>query len=390
VRLLKILSYTLNPRYCRRCTYFLVTAFHLFLWHPSVDLFFRREGLRWLFIFLFSASLAAIITPAMKYLAINIKALDYPTKRKSHREATPILGGVAIYISFVGSLLKNFVLDSDTKIILLCSTIVFIISLIDDIKQVSSWLRLLAQFLATSILIYSGIVLVIFPRNTLWGLILNIILTFLWIIGISNAFNFFDGMDGLVAGLGIITAFFLGIVAFQTHQPYLGWLAVATLGSCLGFLPYNFKLRSNAEIFLGDSGSIFLGFILAAFAVKGEWSENNPIVSLSAPLLIFAILIYDMIHITVSRIARKKIHGFLDWINYVGHDHMHHRFEALFRSKKMSVLFIYLISICLGSLALLLRYVDTPNAILILLQALIILILITLLESTANKYQRRK
>jgi UDP-GlcNAc:undecaprenyl-phosphate GlcNAc-1-phosphate transferase len=367
-----------------------VLAFHFLLWHPRVDLFFRREGLRWFSIFLFSVSLAYIITPITRHIAIKIKALDYPTKRKVHRQPTPILGGVAIYISFISSLLKNFVLDSDTKIILLSATIIFIISLIDDIKQVSSWLRLLAQILATSILIYSGIVLVIFPRYTLWGSILNIFLTFLWIIGIANAFNFFDGMDGLVAGLGIITAFFLGMVAFQTYQPYLAWLAVATLGSCLGFLPYNFKLRTNAEIFLGDSGSIFLGFLLASFAVKGEWAENNPIVSLSAPLLIFAILIYDMIHITISRILKKKIHSFLDWINYVGHDHMHHRFEALFRSKKMSVLFIHLISICLGSMALLLRYVDTPNAILILTQALIILILITLLESAANKYQRRK
>ncbi len=390
MQLIKILSYKFNPKYCRRCAYILVLAFHFLLWHPRVDLFFRREGLRWLFIFFFSASLAYIITPIMKHIAIKIKALDYPTERKAHRQPTPILGGIAIYISFISSLLKNFVLDSDTKIILLSATIIFIISLIDDIKQISSWLRLLAQILATSILIYSGIVLVIFPRYTLWGSILNIFLTFFWIIGIANAFNFFDGMDGLVAGLGIITAFFLGMVAFQTYQPYLAWLAVATLGSCLGFLPYNFKLRLNAEIFLGDSGSIFLGFILASFAVKGEWAENNPIVSLSAPLLIFAILIYDMIYITISRILKKKIHSFLGWINYVGHDHMHHRFEALFRSKKMSVLFIHLISICLGSLALLLRYVDTPNAILILTQALIILILITLLESTANKYQRRK
>jgi len=377
-------------KYLRKFLYYLILAFHLLLWHPRINLFFRREGLRWLLILLFALTLSYIVTPIIRYIALKIGALDYPSKRKLHREPTPILGGASLYIAFIGSLLKNFILDTSTQIILVSGTIVFIISLIDDIKQISAWLRLSAQILAATILIYWGIVLVIFPRETLWGLILNIILTYLWLLGIANAFNFLDGMDGLAVGLGIITAFFLGMVAFQTHQPYMGWLSVATLGSCLGFFPYNFKLRADAEIFLGDSGSTFLGFILAAFAVKGEWADNNPIIALSAPLLIFAIMIYDMIHITTTRIIKKKIRSFIDWIDYVGQDHIHHRFEALFRSKKISVLVIQLVSICLGSMALLLRYVNTLSAILILCQATIILILITILESAGNRLQRRR
>lgn len=387
---LESLSFSTNPKYHRIFIYCLICIFHLILWYPRVTRFFRQAGLRWLLILLFAITLSYIIAPVIRIIAERIGALDYPTKRKMHRKPTPILGGVAIYIAFMGSLLKNFVLDTSTQIILISGTIVFIISLVDDIKQMSAWLRLLAQILATSILIYWGIMLVIFPRNTTWGFIINIFLTYLWMLGIANAFNFFDGMDGLAVGLGIITAFFLGMVAFQTHQPYMGWLAVATLGSCVGFLPYNFKLRADAEIFLGDSGSTFLGFILAAFAVKGEWADNNPVISLSAPILIFAIMIYDMIHISATRIIKKKIKSFVDWIDYVGQDHLHHRFEALFRSRKISVLVIHLVSVCLGSMALLLRYVNTLNAILILCQATIILILITILESAGNRLQRRR
>jgi UDP-GlcNAc:undecaprenyl-phosphate GlcNAc-1-phosphate transferase len=113
-------------------------------------------------------------------------------------------------------------------------------------------------------------------------------------VGITNAMNFIDGMDGLAAGLSAIIALFMGIVAFQTRQPILGWIAIAMLGSCMGFLPYNFRANKPASIFLGDTGSIFLGFVLSSLAVIGEWADNNPIVSFTAPLLIFWVLIFDM------------------------------------------------------------------------------------------------
>jgi len=360
------------------------------LWFPSVESFFRRAGLRWVYILIFSLSLSLSLTPIMKRIALKFKLLDFPSARKIHRHPTPILGGVAVYSAFTFSLLKNFILDPGMKAVLLGATVVFLFSLIDDIKRLSPALRLGVQILAVSLLLKYGVYLVLFPPYLWWGMVVNAVLTYLWVIGIANAFNFLDGMDGLAAGLSGITAFFLGMVAFETNQPYLGWLAVAALGSSVGFLPYNFKIRGDAEIFLGDSGSTFLGFILASIAVKGEWADNNPIVSLTAPLLIFAVMIYDMVHITVSRVLTGKVKSVKEWIAYVGRDHIHHRFESLFRSKKQSVLFIYLISICLGITALLLRSATTKDALILLGQGATILILITFLERAGNRLERRR
>ncbi|MCK7503758.1 MAG: undecaprenyl/decaprenyl-phosphate alpha-N-acetylglucosaminyl 1-phosphate transferase [Desulfobacterales bacterium] len=140
----------------------------------------------------------------------------------------------------------------------------------------------------------------------IWGLIGNLLLTGLWIIGITNAMNFFDGMDGLAAGLGAIIAFFLGVVAFQTDQPFFGWISLAVLGGCLGFLPYNFRPSGSAVIFLGDAGSTVIGFVLACIAVYGDWAEGQPVVSLVSPVLIFWLLIFDMAHITCRPHSQRE------------------------------------------------------------------------------------
>jgi UDP-GlcNAc:undecaprenyl-phosphate GlcNAc-1-phosphate transferase len=210
-----------------------------------------------------------------------------------------------------------------------------------------------------------------------WG---NVLLTVLWIIGITNAMNFFDGMDGLAAGLGALIAFFLGIVAFQTDQPFIGWVAVAMMGSCIGFLPYNFRINGSATIFLGDAGSTVIGFILACVAVYGDWAEGNAVVALISPLLIFWILIFDMVHITVDRILTGKVLNFRQWIEYVGKDHLHHRLANVLGGNKKSVLFIYLLSLCLGFSAVALRNARVVDAVLLIIQASIMVILITFLE----------
>jgi UDP-GlcNAc:undecaprenyl-phosphate GlcNAc-1-phosphate transferase len=214
----------------------------------------------------------------------------------------------------------------------------------------------------------------------LWANTGNALLTIFWIIGITNAMNFFDGMDGLAAGLGALIAFFLGVVAFQTAQPFIGWVAVAMMGSCIGFLPYNFKIKGNAKIFLGDAGSTVIGFILACLAVYGDWAEGNTVVALISPLLIFWILIFDMVHITFDRILTGKVLNFRQWIEYVGKDHLHHRLANVLGGKKKSVLFIYLLSLCLGLSAVALRNARVVDAILLILQASVMVALITFLE----------
>jgi UDP-GlcNAc:undecaprenyl-phosphate GlcNAc-1-phosphate transferase len=201
-----------------------------------------------------------------------------------------------------------------------------------------------------------------------------------WIIGIANAMNFFDGMDGLAAGLGAVISFFLGVVAFQTGQPFLGWVAIAMLGGCLGFLPFNFRIKKSAAIFLGDAGSVVIGFILACVAVYGDWAQGNPVVALVSPVLIFWILIFDMVHITVDRILTGKVKNFRQWIEYVGKDHLHHRLANVLGGRKQSVLFIYLLGVCLGTSAVVLRNARPTDAVLLIIQACIMVVLITVLE----------
>ncbi|MBW2583444.1 MAG: hypothetical protein JRE36_07670, partial [Deltaproteobacteria bacterium] len=140
------------------------------------------------------------------------------------------------------------------------------------------------------------------------------------------------------------------------------------------------KARGNAAIFLGDAGSTVIGFILACVAVYGDWAESDPVVALISPLLIFWILIFDMVHITVDRILTGKVLNFRQWIEYVGKDHLHHRLAHVLGSDKRSVLFIYLLSLCLGFNALGLRNAQLVDAILHILVAVIIVVLITFLE----------
>jgi UDP-GlcNAc:undecaprenyl-phosphate GlcNAc-1-phosphate transferase len=324
------------------------------------------------------------MTPFVKYVAFKFNILDKPDPRKVHNTPTPLMGGIGIYFAFIIAILGNVIFSRELFAIIIGATIVFISGLLDDIMKLSSRVRLLLQLLAVMILITNGIAISIFEPTWI-GTLLNSLITCLWIIGLTNTTNFFDGMDGLATGLCILFSFFIGVVAFQTFLPFLGWLAVAVMGGCLGFLPSNFRAEKSAEIFLGDSGSNFLGFTLAAITVMGEWSEKSLVSSLVTPVLIFSVLIYDMIYITVSRIVTGKVHNIKEWLDYVGKDHLHHRLADLLHSRKKSVLFILLLTFTLGFNALLLRDSDAISAIILLSQALCILVVITIIEIAGNR-----
>src|SRR3990172_1245947 len=359
--------------------WWLIGALLILLLLPTIRFQFLETGFRWLYVFLFSFSVSYTLTPFVRSIAIKRSILDRPSERKIHLVPTPLLGGLAVYLGILGSIAANAIMSEGMVAVLLAGTLMMVLGLIDDVKGLSAGVRLCVQLLAMAIVMLSGKVLTLFPVGLI-GSSLNVVLTVLWIIGITNALNFFDGMDGLATGLTAIIAFFLGAVAFQTNQPLLGWFAVAIVGSCLGFLPYNFRPNQPATIFLGDTGSSFLGFILACLAVKGNWAEGNPIVSLSNPILIFGVLIYDMVHLTAARIITGKVASFRSWIEYVGKDHLHHRLGTLLRTKKGSVFLIYLLSVCLGLGAIMLRNARTVDALLLLVQATIIVIVLSILE----------
>lgn len=351
---------------------------------PSVRQLFAAEGLRWLYIVLFAFLGAGALAPVMVHLGHQCGLVDHPSDRKVHTQPTPRLGGIAIYFGFMGSVLLNSVLPDGMIGILVAGSLLLVVGVLDDVWSLSASLKLVAQLFAAGIVIATGKVLTLLPAGPI-GDAANIALTVVWIVGITNAFNFFDGMDGLATGLAVLMAGFLGVVAFETNQPGLGWFAVAIIGSGLGFLPYNFRWNKPAVIFLGDGGSTFLGFTLACLAVNGNWADHNPIVSFSNPLLIFGVLIYDMVHITAERILTGKVRSIKEWLEYVGKDHLHHRLERALGHRKASVLMIFTLTICLGLAALALRHAGTTEAILLLTQACLIVIMVTILELSARR-----
>lgn len=351
---------------------------------PSVRELFQLEGLRWLYVFLFACLGTGAVTPWMAWVGHRWNLVDRPADRKIHLAPTPRLGGLAVYAGFVGSILLNSIVPDWMVAILAAGSLLLVVGVLDDIRELPASVKLFGQVLAAGIVIASGKVLTLFPSGPL-GDAANILLTLLWIVGITNAFNFFDGMDGLATGLMVLMAGFMGVVAFETHQAELGWLTVAMIGAGLGFLPYNYRGAKPAVIFLGDGGSTFIGFTLACLAVKGNWADSSPIVSFSNPLLIFGVLIYDMIHITVERIVTGKVRSVKEWLDYVGKDHLHHRLERALGSRRASIAMIFLFTICLGLAALALRHAGTIEAIMLLIQAGLIAAMITVLEITGRR-----
>ena len=208
---------------------------------------------------------------------------------------------------------------------------------------------------------------------------LNVLLTILWFVTVTNAVQFLDGMDGLAGGLGVIAGVFFSIAALQTEQRYLMYLSAALVGACLGFLPYNFR-PGRAVVFLGDSGATFIGFTLAGLAVMGEWAEDAPIIAMLTPALILGVPLFDIAFVGIGRIVTGKVHSLTEWLAYTGRDHIHHRFEQLGLTKRQSVLLIFFLASTLGLSALLLKDATPHEAVLILVQAACVLAIVAVLE----------
>ncbi|MDF1590724.1 MAG: MraY family glycosyltransferase [Desulfobacterales bacterium] len=361
--------------------YILILFLNVTLLLPPVRKTFLNSGPRWVYVLLLSFGISFFLTPVCGWVARQRGILDNPNARKVHLASTPLLGGAAVFFGFLGAIVANGLFAPRLTAMLVAAAVLFAVGLLDDIREIPAWVKLFTQILCAVLVMSFGIILDVIPlRFGILALGGNILLTIFWLIGITNAMNFFDGMDGLAAGLSGAIAFFLGVVAFQTNQPFLGWVAGAVMGACMGFLPYNFRLKTNASIFLGDAGSTVLGFLLACVAVYGKWSETAPMVALASPLLIFWVLIFDMVHITVDRIITGKVGSFREWIDYVGKDHLHHRLAKVLGGRKRSVLFIYLLTFCLGTSAVVLRYARPTDAVLLIVQATVFVGLITILE----------
>ncbi len=333
----------------------------------QIERYLDAYHIKWIYIILSAFLLTYVLVPLMKMLAEYFEIYDVPDHRKLHKVPTPLFGGIAIYLSFLSIILVNFHFSLDLKGVVIGGSIIAIVGIVEDCYGLSAKIRLGAQLAAVGVLIACGVHLSFGP-DTWWAFGLESLVTVFWVVGITNAFNFFDGMDGLAAGLAGVCSLFIGIVALQTNQLYLMYLTFAIVGCCLGFLPYNFHRHDRAAIFLGDTGSTFLGFMLASLPVMTTWAADQPIKAYSMPLLILGVLVFDMIYITVERVSSGKVKRVTEWIEYVGRDHFHHRLAALGLSNYSVVLFICFLSATLGASALVLKNARVVDCLLLLAQ----------------------
>jgi len=349
---------------------------------PPVRRFWTESGLAWPYLVAVAFAAAFFAVPVVRAWALWRGVLDQPSARKVHTVSTPLLGGLAVYFAFALTVLFNFDFSRELKGVALGATVVVLVGIVDDMLDVPAWVKLAGQVGAASIAMSWGVILNLAP-NWLPGYVwINLALTLLWFITVTNAVQFLDGMDGLAAGLGVIAAAFFSLAAIQTGQRFLTFLSAALLGACLGFLPYNFR-PGGALIFLGDSGASFIGFTLAGLAVMGEWGQNE-LVGLVTPTLILGVPLFDIAFVGVVRVVTGKVHGVREWLAYTGRDHIHHRFEALGFTRVRSVLLIFSIATTLGLSAMLLEQATPRQAVVVLLQAICVLIVIAVLETVGR------
>ena len=295
------------------------------------------------FMLIFASALVLAIggTPVARYVALRLGVIDQPGARKIHVNPIPLLGGVAIYGACIAALLlfgNRFRLNELVGILVGASLVSFL-GVWDDQHSLSPFLKLGGQFLAASILVLTGVRIGTFPWPAL-----NIALTLLWVVVITNSLNLLDNMDGLSGGVGAVAAIFFLLLAAMNDQYLVGALSAALVGACLGFLVYNFN---PASIFMGDAGSLFLGFMLAAVGIKLRFPQGVEIVTWMVPVLILGLPLFDTTLVILSRSRRG-----LNPLTTPGKDHVSHRLVAMGYTRREAVLICYLICAGLGVVAL--------------------------------------
>lgn len=301
----------------------------------------------YLILFVLSLVFGLTGTPLVRRLALRVGIVDAPSARKIHASPVPLLGGGAIYLAFMIALmalsywvLPFYVLQLAAMV--LGGSFMFFVGLLDDKWGLSPKVKLGAQVLAAVWLIATGVKIEALQNEILnWGA------TLFWILLITNAVNFLDNMDGLSAGVSTIAASFFFLAAYQSGQWLVAAMGAALAGAAAGFIYHNFGIvRQGTAIFMGDSGALFMGYMLAAIAIKLRFSSNTYFVTWMVPVLILGLPLFDITLVVISRLRRRlsPLRG--------GKDHTSHRLVTLGLNKREAVLVIYMVCGALGVAAL--------------------------------------
>lgn len=338
-------------------------------------------------IFVIPLILSLVVTPYVIGFAERIGAMDMPNDRKVHKYPIPRLGGIAIYISFFVGLIFSLYLQPsihpfgtitpDTGIMLVVSlSIVLILGIWDDLKQLSPGKKFIGQVLAASIVYLAGfrISAITSPMDlALLDLgIFDFPATILWVVGITNAFNLIDGLDGLASGVALIVAVTISLISFMKNDIGSAMLALLLAGAVLGFLRYNFN---RARIFLGDSGSLFIGFTLAILSMTSS-TKGSTAFSIIVPFLTLGLPIMDTMLAMTRRFLRSMFPEQKEYKPFIrkmltlfdpDKGHIHHQLINLGLSHRKVVLLLYVVSVAFGVGAFAVTVTNTLSAIPILI-----------------------
>ena len=333
--------------------------------------------------FLISFLVVYFSTFFLRKLAVRFSIVDVPDGKKIHETPTPLLGGLAILLGVGITLCLNPQVVKGFSSILIGATIILLVNLIDDIRRLSARFRFSVELIVALAVVLSGVRISFLPPG-FWGYLGEVVITIIWLVGVANAFNYLDGMDGLATGSAAINASFFALILYRTHQGNLGILSVILVAACLGFLPHNLR---KARIFLGDAGSTFLGFMFAGIGVLGNWAEDG-FVKISIPILVLGVPIFDMVFTTILRIKEHKVRTVIQWLKYGGKDHFHHYLVDLGFLPLGAVLFIWAITFSLGLGAVMVSNDRAWEGVLTLLQTSIIFMVIGVLIVVGKRRRR--
>ncbi len=321
--------------------------------------------------FIVSLIVTVLATPAVIRFAKKIGAMDQPNNRKVHKQLMPRLGGLAIYIGFVIAYLVVFpsfttLYATEAMGILIGSTIILLVGILDDKYQLRPRTKFLGQIIAAVVVVMFGLrmpfINLPFDGQLVFSEWLSILVTIVWIVAVTNAINLIDGLDGLAAGVSAIATATMMVIAILMGNYVVAVYSVVLLGSTIGFLFFNFH---PAKIFMGDTGALFLGFNLAALSVLGF--KFVTLIAFITPLLILGVPLSDTFFAIVRRIVNKKP------ISEADKNHLHHCLLNMGFSHRQTVLVIYGISLIFGAASIIFyQSYDTLWAALIILGVIII------------------
>ena len=299
-----------------------------------------------------AVAISFLSTPLVKTLAYKVGAIDVPKdSRRMHKVPIPRLGGLAIFLAFLLSALIFADIDRQLQGILLGAVIIVVLGALDDVLALKALPKLIVQILAAGVAVYHGCVIQfisnpnVFSNATYVNLgWLSVPITIIWIVAITNAVNFIDGLDGLAVGVSSISAAALIVIALMVAETNIAIILCALFGACLGFIPYN---MNPAKIFMGDSGSTFLGYILATLSITGLF-KMYAIISFAVPFLILGLPIFDICFAFLRRIAHGQSPMQAD------RGHVHHRLIDMGFTQKQAVAIAYMLTAILGLAAVVL------------------------------------